>query len=293
MKMVVIYLGSEIDETAMELFNDLYNSSAKVLFEMWKPSIFTAADWDFVSFPVQHDLAKQSQIFRGVSSAMKYISNFANNLLSSGFIMGTADYDWMFQQIYLNYDGEGSVGMYDWDHLDICCRWLNESEASWQNWIDVRQKQDTNSICADVTDETLLLLLAYRELSDVQIEATVMAQGRDFFEPLDATMIDLFSVHYALAHCIELDPGVADTRGDDVNVSTNPQLRNQTENETENETESKDEEASGTGGYTMAVIVSGVTGVVVGVCAAAGIIYCRKKSDFYSVDDSSESSSFL
>ena len=195
LKWVVKYIGGEWSSDTLELFQHLYENK-RVLFEIYQPTVFGAGDWRFISMPVTHPFAQQDQIFGGVSSRMAFVSRFAHNLISSGFIMGTDDYKIMNEYI------RNATGIYDPDHLPISCRWLKEHESSWSSWIDLEQKPQTEDLCERVSDATLQKLLEFRALSDLELEGVVMEQGNDLFRTLDSSMEDLYSIQYAMTQCI-------------------------------------------------------------------------------------------
>lgn len=186
----------EWQENTLALFQELYENE-RVLFEVYRPSVFGAGAWRYIAVPVDHPFSEQDQIFRGVSSRMQFVSRFANHLVSSGFIMSSEDYD--VQNEYIR----NISGIHDGDHLPISCKWLQEHESSWTTWIDLGQKPKTDTLCNRVTDETLQKLLEFRTLSDLELEGEVMFRGADMFNDLDSSMEDLYSIQYAMAYCIK------------------------------------------------------------------------------------------
>ena len=196
LKWVVKYIGGEWASDSLALFEELYGHK-RVLFEAWLPSVFVTGDWRLISVPVKHPFAKQDQIFRGVSSRMAFVSRFAHNLISSGFIMNSQDYDIMNEYIL----EEG--GIYETDHLPVSCRWLKEHESSWMSWIDLEQKPKTETLCDRVTDATLQKLLDFQSLSDLELEGEVMKQGAALFNALDSSIADLYSIQYVMTQCFK------------------------------------------------------------------------------------------
>ena len=192
---VVKYIGWELGFDTLERFQELYENK-RVLFEIYQPTVYGTGAWRFIAVPVKHPFAKQDQIFGGASSRMATVSHFAHDLATSGFMMGTDDFDVMLEYVL------EKNGIYDEGHLNISCRWMKEHESSWIKWIDLEQKPQTEGLCDRVTDETLQKLLEFQTLSDLELEGVVMAEGAALFSILDSSIEDLYSIQYAMSQCI-------------------------------------------------------------------------------------------